>query len=223
MSNTRSISDEARTGTRSQRRNDARRMEILQAAGRIFRQRGFAEAGMREIAASADISPGNLYHYFKGKHEILYFCQERALETMLAALAAAEESAGPPLERLRQVLESHVMTILDDVAGTAAHLEIDALPADLRTAIVARRDRYERGLRRLVAAVIEEDHLEARDARLITRAMLGALNWTVRWYRPQGPASVRTVARNLIDYLIGGLTALPSREEHSDGSQGEGT
>ena len=57
MSNTRSISGEARTGTRSQRRNDARRMEILQAAGRIFRQRGFAEAGMREIAASADISP----------------------------------------------------------------------------------------------------------------------------------------------------------------------
>ena len=223
MSNTRSISGEARTGTRSQRRNDARRMEILQAAGRIFRQRGFAEAGMREIAASADISPGNLYHYFKGKHEILYFCQERALETMLSALATAEESAGPPLERLRQVLESHVMTILDDVAGTAAHLEIDALPADLRTAIVARRDRYERGLRRLVAAVIEENHLEARDARLITRAMLGALNWTVRWYRPQGPASVRTVARNLIDYLIGGLTALPSREERLDGRQGEGT
>jgi len=37
--------------------------------------------------------------------------------------------------------------------------------------------------------------------------MLGALNWTVRWYRPQGPASVKTVARDLMDFLIGGLTA----------------
>ncbi len=198
-------------------------MEILQAAGRIFRRRGFSDAGMREIAASADISPGNLYHYFKGKHEILYFCQDRALETMLATLAAGEEGEGPALDRLRQVLESHVLTILDDVAGTAAHLEIDALPEDLRAAIVAKRDRYERGLRRLVASVMQENDLQARDARLITRAMLGALNWTVRWYRPQGPASARTVARNLIYYLIGGLTALPTQGDAGDGSPGEVT
>jgi len=223
MPNNRSVQATTRTGTRSQRRGDARRMEILQAAGRIFRQRGFSDAGMREIAASADISPGNLYHYFKGKHEILFFCQDRALETMLAALATGEEGGEPAVDRLRQVLESHVMTILDDVAGTAAHLEIDALPEELRAAMVAKRDRYERGLRRLVTAVMEEKGLQAADARLITRAMLGALNWTVRWYRPQGPASARTVARSLIDYLIGGLTALPAQVSAGDGCPGEVT
>jgi AcrR family transcriptional regulator len=196
-------------------------MEILQAAGRIFRTRGFSDTGMRDIAASADISPGNLYHYFKGKHEILFFCQDRALETMLSALQAAEMDDETAQNRLRGVLEAHVFTILDDVAGTAAHLEIDALPADLRSAIVAKRDRYERGLRRLVTAVIEEKGIAPRDARLITRAMLGALNWTVRWYRPQGPASVRSVARNLIDYLIGGLTALPTPGDATDGNQEE--
>src|SRR5204863_5137742 len=49
---------------RLRRRADARRVEILRAAARVFRQRGLAAAGMREIARAADLSPGNLYHYF---------------------------------------------------------------------------------------------------------------------------------------------------------------
>ena len=57
--------------TRVRRRAEARRLEILRAAGRVFRRRGFAATGMREIAAEADLSPGNIYHYFAGKHELL--------------------------------------------------------------------------------------------------------------------------------------------------------
>jgi len=207
MSNKSSITPPATGQERLRRRGDARRLEILRAAGRIFRQRGYSQAGMRDIAAAADISPGNLYHYFRGKHEILYFCQDRTLDSMLQALPAIGGNGGSALERLRAVLTAHVHTILDDVEGTAAHLEVDALPADLRATIIRKRDRYETGLRRLVGEVIEEERLPRRDPRIITRAMLGALNWTVRWYRPQGPASVKTVAEDLMTFLIGGLTA----------------
>ena len=78
---------------RSRRRAEAQRLNILRAAARVFRQRGFAGAGMREIAREADLSPGNLYHYFRGKHEILFFCQDRWLEHMLAVLERAVEGA----------------------------------------------------------------------------------------------------------------------------------
>ena len=37
----------------------------------MFRERGFAETGMRDIAGAADLSAANLYHYFAGKNEIL--------------------------------------------------------------------------------------------------------------------------------------------------------
>src|SRR3989449_4737059 len=49
------------------RRYLARRLEILRAAGKEFRVRGFAETGMRDIAAAAALSPANLYNYFAGK------------------------------------------------------------------------------------------------------------------------------------------------------------
>src|SRR6266545_4492133 len=79
--------------SRVQRRADARRVEILRAAAHIFRTRGFAAAGMRHIAVAADLSPGNLYHYFRGKNELLFFCQDRTLDRLLEALSVAQKGS----------------------------------------------------------------------------------------------------------------------------------
>src|SRR5437773_10155688 len=71
------------------RRYLARRLEILRAAGKEFRVRGFAATGMRDIAAAAALSPANLYNYFAGKHELLYLCQDNSLDRRIAALDKA--------------------------------------------------------------------------------------------------------------------------------------
>src|SRR5262249_38094901 len=89
---------------RPRRRYLARRLEILRAAGNQFRLRGFAETGMRDIAAAADLSPANLYNYFRGKHEILYFCQDVSLDRMIAALERARRLRATAGEKLRLVI-----------------------------------------------------------------------------------------------------------------------
>lgn len=198
---------------RARRRGDARRLEILRAAGRTFRRRGFAAAGMREIAAEADLSPGNLYHYFRGKDEILYFCQDQFLDRMLAELATARRQDGPVAPRLRRVLEAHILGILDEVEGTAAHLEIDALSAGRRDAIVGKRDRYEHGIQQLVASGVGRGEFRPCNPKLVTRAILGAMNWTARWFRPDGGDPAGAVADEMAGYLLAGLEsgqAVPS-------------
>ena len=162
---------------------------------------------MRDIAAEADLSPGNLYYYFKGKDEILYFCQDRWLDHMLRVVRQAASDGSSAADSLRSVFETHVRYLLDELEGSAAHLEVEALPNGLRDRIVAKRDRYERGIRRLVTAGIKRGEFAACDAKLVTRAILGSLNWTARWFHPDGPQPASAVATGLADYLVRGLRA----------------
>jgi AcrR family transcriptional regulator len=196
--------------SRVRRRYLARRLEILRAAGRTFRTRGFAETGMREIAAAADLSPANLYNYFRGKDEILFFCQDNSLDRMLAALEKARRSRATAAEKLRLVIASHLRCVLDEVEGSAAHFLSATLPAPLQRRLLAKRDRYEDGVRQLIANGIRSGELIEGDPALATRAILGALNSSVLWFRPEGSLTATDIAEEFSDYLIRGLLKNPN-------------
>jgi AcrR family transcriptional regulator len=200
---------------RSARRRDARRDGILRAAARIFRERGFTDTGMRDIADAAELSPANLYHYFRGKEEILFYCQDRALDRMTGALAEARRASPRATERLFQVLSAHLRILLDDVEGATAHLQIDSLSPVLRDRIVRKRDRYERALRQLVAEGIRRGELVRTDPALVVRAMLGALNWTVTWFKPDGPHPAQHVGSVMAAFLVRGVASRSTAQNRS--------
>lgn len=193
--------------SRLQRRYLARRLAILRAAGREFRTRGFAETGMREIAAAADLSPANVYNYFRGKNEILFFCQDNALDRLIANLEKSRRTRTQSAsEKLRAIIRFHLHCVLDEVEGSAAHLLINAIPSHLRKRLLAKRDRYEQGVRHLIAAGIRSREFLPADPALAARAILGALNSTIPWFNPQGPLSAEELAENFATYLIRGLS-----------------
>src|SRR5436853_7692709 len=195
------------------RRYLARRLEILRAAGREFRVRGFAETSMRDIAAAASLSPANLYNYFRGKHEILFFCQDNSLDRMIAALDKARRMRTSAATKLRMVIVSHLRCVLDEVEGSAAHLLTTALPPRQQRYLVAKRDKYEEGVRNLIAAGMRSGEFAPCDAALAGRAILGGLNWSVQWFNPEGPLTAAEIAERFADYLIRGLLARPDAHE----------
>jgi AcrR family transcriptional regulator len=151
------------------------------------------------------LSAANLYHYFDGKNDLLFYCQDRALDRMLAAVAAARRGSRSAADRLRTVFIAHLRTLLDEIEGATAHLQVDSLPPALRDAIVSKRDRYERALRRIIAQGIAAGELADVDPALVARAMLGAMNWTVTWFRPEGPGSAAAVGEVIAQYLVRGV------------------
>ena len=203
------IQVKSRRNGRLRRRYLEKRLEILRAAGREFRVRGFAETGMRDIAAAADLSPANLYNYFHGKHDILFFCQDNSLDRMIKALNEVRSKRTSAAIKLRLVIMSHLRCVLDEVEGSAAHLLTTALPPRQQRYLVAKRDRYEEGVRNLIVAGMRSGEFASCDAALAVRAILGSLNWSVQWFSPEGPLTSAEIAERFADYLIRGLLTKP--------------
>jgi AcrR family transcriptional regulator len=164
---------------------------------------------MRDIAAAAGLSPANLYNYFRGKHEILFFCQDNSLDRMIAALDKARRMRTSAAIKLRTVIVSHLRCVLDEVEGSAAHLLTTALPPRQQRYLVTKRDKYEEGVRNLIAAGMRSGEFATCDPALAVRAILGSLNWSVQWFNPEGPLTAAQIAETFADYLIRGLLARP--------------
>lgn len=160
---------------------------------------------MREIAEAADLSPANLYNYFKGKHEILFFCQDSSLERMLAALEKARFTERTATKKLGAIIEAHLRCVLDEVEGFAAHFLTTILPSGMQRRLLEKRDRYEDGVRRIISDGVRRKEFVACDPALTTRAILGAVNWSVRWFNPEGPLASAEIAAEFSRYLVRGL------------------
>ncbi|KAB2968992.1 MAG: TetR/AcrR family transcriptional regulator [Thermoanaerobaculia bacterium] len=201
-----------------------RRREILAAASRLFRERGLHATGMREIAAALGMTAGNLYYYLPSKQDLLAYCQEETLGQLLTLARDVRASPRRPDERLRDLIEGHVTVLNETTPGSLAHLEVNEVPAARRPTLIARRRGYEDAVRELIEEGIAAGVFRALDSRLAALALLGALNWTVKWFQPDGRKTAAEVGREFADLLVRGLLATsdPTRRAGTDSEAGPG-
>jgi AcrR family transcriptional regulator len=187
----------------------ARRLEILKSAAAAFRRRGYHGASVEEIARALKMTKGSLYYHFRDKEEILYVLHDWSVDLLLEKLGEVEEEGAAPDVKLRRLIQAFVHMIIDELHGTALTMDLQALsPARLRK-VIAKRDRFDRGLRRIVQEGMDQGAFAAGDAKLAAFAVLGAVNWITRWYDPRGPKGSAEIGRAMADLVIEGLRGRP--------------
>ncbi len=186
-------------------RTKLRRAEILAAASEVFRAKGFHAAGMRDIAARLDVAVGKLYYWFPSKEALLAFCQEDCLTRLLAMIAVAEEEHVTAVDALRALIRGHLRCLNAEVPGSLAHLETESLSSTDRPRILRQRRRYEEAVTAVIARGVRKGELQVKDARVAACVLLGALNWTVKWWRPDGRLGLDALAEAMADQLVDGL------------------
>jgi len=184
-----------------------KKREILDAASRVFRRQGLHATGMRDIAAELGMAVGNLYYYFKDKEQLLAFVQEETLAGLLDLAAQARMRDLRADAQLFLLIEGHVVRLNEETPGSLAHLEVEALGPQWRRQIQTRRDEYERAFREILEEGIADGIFRPTDSKVSALAILGAVNWTVKWFRPDGGKSAREIGRECAELLVRGLLA----------------
>jgi AcrR family transcriptional regulator len=184
-----------------------KQLEILAAASRAFRRQGLHATGMRDIAAESRMHVGNLYYYFRNKQELLAFCQRHTLIGLSELAERISQQIWQADEKLYRLIIGHIVRLNDEMPGSLAHLEIEALDQPLRRDILGARDRYEDAVRRLVQEGIDSGLFRQVDAGVVVKAILGAVNWTVKWFQPEGEKSSEAIGGEFAQVLVGGLLA----------------
>ena len=195
----------AASETGSGQRAVRRKLEILRGAAAAFRDRGYAGSSVRDIARRLGMTPGNLYYYFRNKQEILYFCQDYSLDVLLREAQRIARRGEPAEAKVRALVRAQVLCMLDELHGSAGHIEFHAIPKTRLARIIAKRDAYERIVRGVVEEGVRSRRFAACDPKLVTLAILGAVNWTARWYRAGGGLGAEGIADAFSDYLVRGL------------------
>ncbi len=191
--------------TNRENKNGEMRLEILKSAAAAFRRRGYYGASVDEIASALHMTKGNLYYYFRDKEDILFACHEFALDLLLKMLKKVEDSSHPPQEKLRRVIVSFVHMMIDELRGTALTMDVQALSPSRRKLVIAKRDRFDRGIRRIITDGTKAGVFRRADPKLATFAILGSINWIPYWFDPYGEADSVEIGEEFAQHLISGL------------------
>lgn len=183
----------------------SRRDAILHSVGTVLRDTRLSSLTMQDIALELGITKGNLYYYFKDKQDILFQCHMRCMDLSLAALRDIQAGQGGPHDPLHTLLVRHIGGMLENGFGSVLLTDLDNLTPAQRRHYVARRDEFEAGVRQLVEAGVRQGTYACDDVKLASLAMLGAINWLPKWYRPDGALAPHEVANGLADFLMKAL------------------
>jgi AcrR family transcriptional regulator len=184
---------------------ERKKLEILQSAAEAFKRNGFLSATMEDISSRLLMTKGSLYYYFKNKEEILYFCQDYSISLMLEMLSEVEKSDAGPEEKLRRLITGQVSIILDELKASAMHADFQMLSPRLLKKVIQKRDLYERGVRRIIQDGIDRGIFARCESKLVAFAILGAINWAVKWFSPSGPMTAEDIGKSFAEFFLRGL------------------
>ena len=193
------------------RKSEQTRERLLDAAAKVFRDKGYAGARLSDIAEVAEMHTPGVYYYFPSKEdlveEVLRVGVARA-EAYVEERVAAVPEGGSALDRLRAAIEGHVLMVLEIGDYTSANIRIfGQLPEDIRRRHLAQQRAYGNLWRSLLDGARRSGELRPDlDLSVLRMLILGALNWAVEWYRP-GALSAGEVARQATTMICEGITA----------------
>lgn len=178
-------------------------VEILQAATRLFAEKGFAATGIREIASACDITVAALYHYMKNKEDLLQYILTSDLGELISRAELVVEKTTSPTSRLFNLARLQVLLSASNLrSAQILRSEMRALSPKTRQEVIEARDKYQAFWEAVIAEGIDSGEFRPVSTRFLTVAALEMVNGVPAWYKPSGESPLLEVAETLGRHVL---------------------
>lgn len=184
--------------------------EVVAAAGKVFREKGYSGASLEDVAAEVGMLKGSLYNYIDSKEELLFAVVRPPAERLLAETRRLAADPAPAPDRVRRLAHDHVQVLADHFVYASVYLhDIAGLGRFPEWAAMDRE--YVALTRAILADGVREGTLSAElDLRTAPHVLIGSLNWLTRWWHPDGPVPAAEMADRISGVFLDGARRLTS-------------
>jgi TetR/AcrR family transcriptional regulator, cholesterol catabolism regulator len=193
-----------RTAAPNQRR---RQSEILDAAAKVFAERGYYGASTQDIADVLGIRQASLYYYFPSKEIALELVCMKGVEGFFEAASEVAAKKTSAAEKLRSLVEAHLAPLMDRADYVKTFLnERQYLPPVSRKKVGKLSRAYEKVIEKVIADGIASGAFrKGLDPRLMTLALLGMCKSVSAWIGKNDRYTVPEVAEQYARILLSGI------------------
>ncbi len=196
-------------------RNSNRREQIIDAAIKVFADKGFYNAKVSDVAHTAGVADGTIYLYFKNKDDLLISLFESKMEKILDRFTATLQTASSAKEKLKRFIQLHFQLIEEDqnLAGV--------FQVELRQSSKFLKDYHNQkfiDFLNVIGQIIKEGQQSGEfrnNIRINTTklAVFGAIDEIARQWilTPEPKSELQDIARELTHIFLLGLS--PTRQE----------
>jgi TetR/AcrR family transcriptional regulator, cholesterol catabolism regulator len=194
--------------TIDERDDGNRRVELVNAAAKLFRRKGFDATSTRDIAAAVGMHSGSPFYHFKSKGALLYAVMDEGMRSAIlrqtAALEAAAQAAPDVSALLRVLIRNHFDVLLGPGSDFIPVMlyESRSITAKQRASLARLQGDYESVWEPVLQALSGEGRLQC-PVKLARLLIFGALNWSVQWFDAKKGASLDELADAAMALFIG--------------------
>ncbi len=182
-----------------------KREVLLKVAAECFNNKGITGTSLKDVAKKLDITDAALYYYVKNKEELVTLCYMRALDLGENALESATNEGTDCLEKLQLYIRYQIEGVCGEDGPVAILSEIPSLKPAHQKQILNRSRRHTKRITQLLTDGIKEGSIATDSAIITCDAILGALNWIPKWFKPDSTITSDVIATSFIQTFTSGL------------------
>lgn len=175
---------------------------ILDAAQKVFAEKGYDGASIRDIAARAGVSLSALYYYFPSKQETLAAMLTASYDRFVRDTATVVSEAGDDAGRQFDALIRYLIRyrIEDQSSSKVMLTESPRLAREEYPLLRAKQVESNEVFRDVVLRGVEQGVLETEHPAEAVRAVVSMCNALATWYDPEGPLRLDEIETIYLDY-----------------------